>query len=142
MQLPDCEGAEFAGLSMASATFREVDLSGARMRGVLLLNADIDGAIHGLRVNGVEVMPLIEAELDRLHPERLRLRPATPETMRDAVDVIEELWQATALLQGVAAEFGEDLADLAEQVVAVRSGEGAQVLAVPAPSAVVAVGGP
>jgi len=38
---------------------------------------------------------LIEAELDRLHPERLRLRPATPETMRDAVDVIEELWQAT-----------------------------------------------
>jgi hypothetical protein len=62
--------------------------------------------------------------------------------MRDAVDVIEELWQATALLQGVAAEFGEDLADLAEQVVAVRSGEGAQVLAVPAPSAVVAVGGP
>jgi hypothetical protein len=72
-----------------------VDLSGARMRGVLLFNADIDGAIDGLRVNGVEVMPLIEAELDRLHPERLRLRPTTPETMRDAVDVIEGLWQAT-----------------------------------------------
>ena len=80
---------------MASATFREVDLSGARMRGVLLFNADIDGAIDGLRINGVEVMPLIEAELDRLHPERLRLQPATPETMRDAVDVIEELWQET-----------------------------------------------
>jgi hypothetical protein len=94
-QQPDYEGAEFTGLSMAGATFREVDLSGARMRGVLLLNGDIDGAIDGLRVNGVEVMPLIEAELDRLHPERLRLRPTTPETMRDAVDVIEELWQAT-----------------------------------------------
>jgi len=95
VQQPDYEGAEFTGLSMASATFREVDLSGARMHGVLLSSADIDGAIDGLRVNGVEVMPLIEAELDRLHPERLRLRPATPETMRDAVDVIEELWQAT-----------------------------------------------
>jgi hypothetical protein len=95
VQQPDYEGAEFTGLSMASATFREVDLSGARMHGVLLLKADIDGAIDGLRVNGVEVMPLIEAELDRLHPERLRLRPATPETMRDAVDVIEELWHAT-----------------------------------------------
>ncbi len=92
---PDYEGAEFIDLSMASATFREVDLSGARMRGVLLFDADIDGAIDGLRINGVEVMPLIEAELDRLHPERLRLQPATPETMRDAVDVIEELWQAT-----------------------------------------------
>ena len=32
------------------------------------------------------------------------------------------------LLQGVAAQFGEDLADLAEQVVAVRSAEGTQVL--------------
>ena len=77
-QQPDYEGAEFTDLSMAGATLREVDLSGVRMRGVLLLNADIDGAIDGLRVNGVEVMPLIEAELDRLHPERLRLRPATP----------------------------------------------------------------
>jgi hypothetical protein len=95
VQQPDYEGAEFIDLSMASATFREVDLSGVRMHGVLLFNADIDGAIDGLRVNGVEVMPLIEAELDRLHPERLRLRPATPETMRDAVDVIEELWHAT-----------------------------------------------
>jgi hypothetical protein len=89
------EGAEFIDLSMAGATFREVDLSGAQMHGVLLLDADIDGAINGLRVNGVEVMPLIEAELDRLHPERLRLRPSTPEGMRDAVEVIEELWQAT-----------------------------------------------
>lgn len=94
-QQPDYEGAEFAELSMAGAAFREVDLSDARMRGVLLINADIDGAIDGLRVNGVEVMPLIDAELDRLHPERLRLRPTTPETMRDAVDVMEELWQAT-----------------------------------------------
>lgn len=95
VQQSDYAGAEFTGLSMASATFREVDLSGALMRGVLLSGADIDGAIDGLRVNGVEVRPLIEAELDRLHPERLRLRPATPETMRDAVDVIEELWHAT-----------------------------------------------
>ena len=95
MRQPDYEGAEFTDLSMVGATFREVDLSGARLRGVLLLNADIDGAIDGLRVNGVEVMPLIAAELDRLHPERVRLRPATPEAMRDAVDVIEELWQAT-----------------------------------------------
>jgi hypothetical protein len=104
VQQPGYEGAEFIDLSMTDATFREVDLSGARMRGVLLLNADIDGAIDGLRVNGVEVMPLIEAELDRLHPERLRLRPATPEAMRDAVDVIEELWHATVRRAGTLPE--------------------------------------
>lgn len=95
MQKSDFEGAQFVDLSMAGAEFREVDLSGARMRGVLLFDADIDGAINGLRINGVEVLPLIEAELDRLHPERLRLRPTTPEEMRDAVDAIEGLWQAT-----------------------------------------------
>ena len=95
VQQPGYEGAEFIDLSMAGATFREVDLSAARMRGVLLSDADLDGAIDGLRVNGVKVMPLIEAELDRLHPERRRLRPTTPEGMRDAVDVIEELWDAT-----------------------------------------------
>jgi hypothetical protein len=95
VQRSDFEGAEFDDLSMAGASFREVDLSEARMYGVLLLDADIDGAIDGLRLNGVEVKPLIEAELDRLHPERRRLRPTTPETMRDAVDVIEGLWHAT-----------------------------------------------
>jgi hypothetical protein len=95
VQKSDFEGAEFVDLSMAGAEFREVDLSDVRMHGVLLINADIDGAINGLRVNGVEVLPLIEAELDRLHPERLRLRPTTPQEMRDAVDVIEGLWHAT-----------------------------------------------
>jgi hypothetical protein len=104
VQQPDYEGAEFIDLSMAGAAFREVDLSGAQMRGVLLVDADIDGAIDRLRVNGVEVMPLIEAELDRLHPERLRLRAATPETMRDAVDVIEELWHATVRRAGMLPE--------------------------------------
>lgn len=80
---------------MAGAEFREVDLSGVRMYGVLLVDADIDGAIDGLRVNGVEVKPLIEAELDRRHPERTKLRPTTPQGMREAVDVMEELWRAT-----------------------------------------------
>jgi len=46
------EGAEFVDLNMSRALFREVDLSGARMYGVLLTNADIDGDIRGLRVNG------------------------------------------------------------------------------------------
>src|SRR5262245_47903563 len=80
---------------MSGATFREVDFTGARMRGVLLIDADIDGAIMGLRLNGVEVAPLVEAELDRLHPERTKLRPSTPDGMREAWAVIEEFWDAT-----------------------------------------------
>jgi hypothetical protein len=91
----DLRGAEFVGLDMSETTFREVNLISARMHGVLLMNADIDGAIDGLRLNGVEVLPLIEAELDRLHPERTRLRPTTPEGMRKALATVESFWAPT-----------------------------------------------
>jgi DinB superfamily/Pentapeptide repeats (8 copies) len=85
----------FVDQDLAGAQFREVNLIGARMRGVLLMGADIDGAIDGLRVNGVEVAPLIEAELNRLHPERTKLRPATPAQALAAVDVVDTLWAAS-----------------------------------------------
>lgn len=88
-------GAEFVDVDMSTASFREVDLSGSRMRGVLMTDADIDGYIVGLRVNGIEVGPLIEAELQRRHPERARLRPTTPDGMRTAWTVIASLWTPT-----------------------------------------------
>ena len=86
---------EFVGTDLSGAVFREADLSRARMRGVMLIDADIDGAIMGLRLNGVEVAPLIEAELNRLHPERTALRPATPAQALHAVDVVDTLWAGT-----------------------------------------------
>ena len=82
----------FADSDLSGAVFRETDLSGARMYGVLLTGANLDGDITGLVINGVEVAPLIEAELDRLHPERIALRATTPEGLRAAVDVHEALW--------------------------------------------------
>jgi hypothetical protein len=82
-------------LDMSGAQFRDVDLSDTRMRGVLLLNADIDGAIDGLRVNGVDVAPLVEAELDRRYPERTKLRPSDADGMREAWAVIESFWAET-----------------------------------------------
>jgi hypothetical protein len=89
------QGAEFIDVDMAGAVFREGDLSGVRMRGVLLFGADIDGAINGLRVNGVEVAPLIERELDRLHPERRSLRPTDVAGAREAWAVVETFWDET-----------------------------------------------
>lgn len=87
--------AEFIDVDMTGAQFREVDLSGTRMRGVILADADIDGYIQNLVVNGVDVVPLVEAELDRRHPERAKLRPTTPEGMREAWDAVESFWKAT-----------------------------------------------
>ena len=86
---------EFVDLDWSGVVLREVVLSGARMTGVLLNGADIDGVIDGLVVNGVEVAPLIEAELDRLHPERLALRPTDADGVRAACDVVESMWAPT-----------------------------------------------
>ena len=91
----DFRKAEFVDLDMSQASFREVVLVGARMRGVLLLDADIDGAVMGLTINGVEVAPLIDAELDRRHPERAKLRPGSAAGAREAWAVIESLWAPT-----------------------------------------------
>ena len=85
----------FDNVDLSGAVFREVDLTGSRMLGVVLRGADIDGDITGLRVNGVEVKPLVEAELDRLHPERLKLRPTDPAGALEALATVESFWAAT-----------------------------------------------
>jgi hypothetical protein len=94
-QSAEFRGREFVDVDMSDALFREVDLSRVRMRGVLLIGADLDGAIDGLSVNGVEVAPLVEAELDRRHPERAALHATTPEGVREAWRGLEEMWAAT-----------------------------------------------
>ena len=40
-------------------------------------------------------MPLVEAELDRRHPDRPRFRPTTADGFREAWDVNERLWEST-----------------------------------------------
>jgi DinB superfamily len=97
-------GAEFVDLSMAASLFRQVDLSGVRMRGALLFGADIDGAIDGLRINGIEVAPLVAAELDRRHPERVLLGATTPDGMREAWGAVESFWAGTMLHAGALPE--------------------------------------
>ena len=86
---------EFADVDLSGAVFREVDLTGARMSGVLLIDADIDGAIDGLVVNGVQVGPLISDELDRRHPERTKLRPTDAAGCREAWRTVESFWSPT-----------------------------------------------
>jgi hypothetical protein len=89
---------------MSHASFREVDLTGARMYGVLLTDADIDGDIRGLRINGVEVAPLVEGALDRTYPDRTKLRPTTPAGMREGWAVVESFWADTMQRAGALPE--------------------------------------
>ena len=101
----DLAGARFRTVRLNDARFHLVDLRGARLqqvvldgavlRGADLVDVTIDGDVSNLVINGVEVAPLIEAELDRRDPERIKLRPTDPDGFRDAWTIIERRWEAT-----------------------------------------------
>lgn len=90
---------------MSGSHFRAVRLNGARilhselrrvvMRGVEIVDTTIDGEIQNLLINGVDVVPLVEAELDRRDPARPKFRPTTADGFREAWDLNERLWAGT-----------------------------------------------
>jgi hypothetical protein len=87
--------ARFHDVDLTNARFRLVDLTGVTIRGAVLVNVDISGEIENLRVNGVDVAPLVEAELDRRYPDRVTMRPTDAEGYREAWTVLERLWERT-----------------------------------------------
>jgi DinB superfamily/Pentapeptide repeats (9 copies) len=109
------EAQQFESIRMRGSTFREVDLSGARfdkvylmdsqfrgvmfghvrMRGVELADVDITGEIQNLTINGVDVAPLVAAELERRNPDLAKMRPSDPAGFREAWDLLEGLWGRT-----------------------------------------------
>jgi len=92
----DLSGPEFRSVDLSDARFRGVDLIGVVMRGVELVNVDIYGEIENVTINGVDVGPLVNAELDRRYPDRAKMRPTDPAGFREAWDVVERLWAETA----------------------------------------------
>jgi uncharacterized damage-inducible protein DinB len=104
-EFTDLRGREFKHADLTGARFESVSLHGARilhsglhgvvMRGVELADTTIDGEIKNLVINGVDVAPLVEAELDRRHPDRVKFRPTTADGFREAWHLNERLWQAT-----------------------------------------------
>jgi hypothetical protein len=95
----DLQGAEFVGADLSGARFVEADLSGVVMRGVEVARMDIDAPWlpHGgyLRVNGVDVIAYVEAELDSRFPGRAERRSKDPEGLRAAWAALERTWAAT-----------------------------------------------
>ena len=88
----DLKGRAFTGTDLSGARFVEADMSGVVMRGVFLDGADIDGEIRSLTVNGVEVAPLVEAELCRREPRRQLASATDPDGLRAAWVGLEEVW--------------------------------------------------
>ena len=102
----ELQGAEFADVDLHGARFVRADLSGVVMRAVDVRGADIDAPwlFDGegfLRINGVDVIPLVEAELNRRFPGRAARRASDPDGLRAAWIMLEHTWAAT--LERVAA---------------------------------------
>jgi DinB superfamily/Pentapeptide repeats (8 copies) len=91
----DLRGATFRNTDLTGATFRDVAFHDVTMRGVELGRVTIDGEIEDLIINGVDVGPLIDAELDRRDPDRVAMRPDTPDGFRRAWDILDRLWAGT-----------------------------------------------
>ena len=93
------QAAEFIDTDLQGSRFIGADLSGAVMRGVVIAGAEIDSPwlAHGesLLVNGVDVIPLVEAELDRRFPGRVQRRAEDPDGLREAWSLVEATWAAT-----------------------------------------------
>jgi uncharacterized protein YjbI with pentapeptide repeats len=93
----DLRGAQFVDANLCGARFVEADLSGVVMRGVRVKGADIDAPWLAdgesfLRVNGVDVIPFVEAELNRRFPGRADRRAGDPDGLRTAWAALERAW--------------------------------------------------
>ncbi len=92
------EGATFVEASFKGATMRFTDLTGVTMRSVDVGGLDIDSHdlfFGSLTVNGVDVVPLVEAELNRRFPGRELQKAQTPEGLREAWVAVQAAWATT-----------------------------------------------
>lgn len=100
-------GAEFTGVDLSDARFVSADLGGVRivgsdlpgvvMRAVEVQNMEIDApwlfeGENFLQVNGVNVIPLVDAELNRRFPGRAERHAADPGGLRSAWAALERAW--------------------------------------------------
>jgi hypothetical protein len=98
-------GASFSEVSLADARLRRVDLTGAeirgaklhhvKLRGVELYDVEISGDLHNVMVNGVDIAPLVEEELNRRDPDRAKMRPDDVHGFQEAWAMLTRLWAAT-----------------------------------------------
>jgi uncharacterized damage-inducible protein DinB len=82
-------------VELTDSWVRHAAVRHVRMRGVELQDVEIDGELENVVVNGVDVAPLVEAELARRDPDYAKMKPTTAEGFRDAWDVLERRWAQT-----------------------------------------------
>jgi hypothetical protein len=101
----DLSGSHFEGVDLSDTTMRRVylrrlDLRGAllqnaKLRGVELHNVEISGELDHVVVNGVDIGPLVDQELNRRDPDRTKLHPTDPDGFQEAWNIVSRRWEST-----------------------------------------------
>jgi DinB superfamily/Pentapeptide repeats (8 copies) len=91
----DLSGSRMHAVDLGKVDIRGADMRDAVLRGVELVNVEIYGELENVTVNGVDIGPLVEAELNRRYPDRPRMRPSDPAGFAEAWDILERLWDGT-----------------------------------------------
>ncbi|MCJ7551518.1 MAG: DinB family protein [Anaerolineae bacterium] len=93
----DLAGATFDNVNLANATFNNVNLADVTIRDANMSGLTIEGvSLEGMTIDGIRVRTLVEAEKDRLDPERDRLRMADPFDCEDVKRVMARLDEVRA----------------------------------------------
>jgi hypothetical protein len=97
--------ANFSQVYLNDARLRRVDLSGievkgallshVKLRGVELTDVDISGDLQDVTINGVDIAPLVEAELNRRDPLRAKMRADDVPGFHEAWTIVQDLWADT-----------------------------------------------
>ncbi len=90
----DWSHSRFEEIDFSQSRFHNVYFQETVIRGAWLQRVEIDGYIDDVTINGVDVGPLIEAELDRRDPDRTLVRPTDADGFRRAWDVVTCRWDA------------------------------------------------
>ena len=89
------DGATMRHIWLNGVDLRGAAIQGARLSGVELSDVRIDGELRDVIVNGVDIGPLVEAELDRRMPDRVKMRPTDVDGFREAWVIVSDRWETT-----------------------------------------------
>jgi hypothetical protein len=99
-------GARFDGVDLSGAAFAHVDLDGATFRGASFRRVTISGSdlvdvmitagdLENVMINDVEIVPLVDAELNRRDPDRALVHPVDADGFRRGWALLEQRWAET-----------------------------------------------
>ena len=83
------------GAHVEHTDLRAISFHHVRFVGLELVDVEITGEIEGVTINGVDIGPLVEAELNRRMPDRAKMHPTTVEGFQEAWAILCRLWEGT-----------------------------------------------